>query len=218
MKNFSDEELHSALRLFNHANEISNYYQKNRFIWDIEHLLSQRRWIVFPYRGIRTIQEVKTFSLPNIFFSFYETKEIADDGLGRADCYIGLTYHNYLAMESFKSILRSSKIKKNQPSKHILIGLMQGIHKSWNINVEQKINIIFRKRDPEYEIFKQFHPSNITVDEIVKAIKESDLNLPMEYDEHEVLNAITIINVNKHTSVNTFDTDLRELLSIFKRL
>lgn len=216
MRKLSSAELAAAHRIFNHVDDVVNYYGP-KTLDEVELFVSENRWIMFPVLGINSLREGATSPVPNVFVSM-DGKDITDDGQGRATGYVGMTYHNVEAMAHLWDIFRHARTKGN-----VLIKAIHGLSDRWGVEAVHKISSDAPGSLPHYDLFRNQKPSKATLDTIKKSLEDSDQNLPRKGDickisGNPILWAVTIFTVEKHTDPSMFDTDMKEIFDIFLRL
>jgi hypothetical protein len=168
---------------------------------------------MFPVNGIDSLREGTVYPLPNVFIS--REDEIRDDGNGKLDCYAGVTYHNVDAMLSFRDLLKRRSTQ--------LINILSGFPDDWSVEVLRKTETDCPGSVPRYDIFRSFKPSSLAVNDIKKAINDSDNTLlrrgdPYPGSGNPVLWSVTIFSVCKEVTINSFDQDVKKAFDIFFRL
>lgn len=215
MRRLSSQELASAHRIYNHVDKIVNYYG-HKTLDEVAQFVSENRWIMFPVLGIDSLREGTTSPVPNIYVS--REDEIIDDGHGRTDGYVGLTYHNVEAMAHLWDILKYP-IKKGS----VLLREIKNLNDDWSVSVVHKISSDAPGSLPHYKTFRWQKPSNTSLDSIKQNLMDSDQALPRKGDictmsGNPILWAVTIFTIDKPTVPSSFDVDVKEIFDVFLKL
>ncbi len=214
MKKLTPDELDAACRIFRHVNQIAGQYYPRKTTQQIEGYVSANRWIMFPDKGIVSLKEGISIPYPNVYVSFHQD-EIIDNGNGQINGFAGLTYHNVLAMDWLKQILRS-------PSKSfIFLDILKSFGDEWEVGVWHKTKVDHLKTVPRYSVFETT-PLTVTAKDLQNTINESDNFLlyrgdPHPDDSHPVISDVTVFTVGKETEVGTFDDDIKMAFKLFMK-
>lgn len=218
MRKLSQSELESTHRIFNHVDEIVNYYG-HKTIDETALFVSTNRWIMFPVRGIESLREGTNLPVPNVFVGKGDPEEnIDDDGNGRMTGWIGLTFHNSAAMSHLDYILKRPRTKGT-----VFLRCVQGLSDDWSVDVTHKIKTGYEKSTPHYKVFRSLIPSKSSLDSIHQALIDSDQSLPGLGDVFEdnglgINGRITVFSLEKETNPGSFDRDVKEIFDIFLRM
>lgn len=216
MRKLNTDELSAACRIFRNVNLLAGQYYPRKTAQQIEGYVSMNRWIMFPDKGISSLKEGIEIPYPNVYTSFLDD-EIVDNGKGQVDGYIGLTYHNTMAMEWLKLILKSKHKSKK------FIDILKYFGQEWVISLSHKTKVGYKDTIPQYSEFYHTKPSEITAKELLKQINESD-NYLLHYGDpypdggDKVLWDITVFTIGKETEVGTFNDDVIEVFRLFLKV
>lgn len=215
MTRVSQAEYFAAYRIFNFADKINGGYYGQITLDRIYQLVSQNRWIVVPRKGIDTIDEAKSASVPNIYFSF---GEVIEDEKGRANCGIGITFHNDDAMEIIRATLKRKTLSES------FISILQKFDDTWDVCYWHKIGTHSPNSTPYYERSSEaYSPSGVTRQGLIDGLEQSDLNRPQRGDIYpgtgtEVLRSSSIFSIRKEITVADFDKNIKDLFDVFRVL
>lgn len=215
MSRLSADELKATHRIFNHVDQVVNYYG-HKTLDETAQYVSENKWIMFPASNITSLREGTTYPLPNVFVS-PDDEEISDDGDGRITGWIGFTYHNVEAMEALRAILRRPMSRGK-----VLLRELEILSDDWSVQSVHKIKTDSEKSTPKYSSVRSIAPSAVTIDAIGRAIDESDRTLPRKGDlyanQNPILWAVTTFSVERWTTPTIFDKDIRKAFDMFLRL
>jgi hypothetical protein len=213
MKRISQEEYSATHRIFNHVERLVGPYYGRKSIDQAMEYVSANRWIMFPVNGITSLRDGTVYPMPNVFI--YRDDELLDNGQGKMDGCIGVTYHNVEAMIAFRDML---KRKSTQ-----LLNILSGFSDDWSVEIQHKTKTDCVDSVPNYNTFRAFKPSGLTADIIRNAIDDSDSSLPEKGTPYcrtgnPILWSVTIFVVVKPVTVETFDADVKKIFDVFFRL
>ena len=215
MKHLSKAEDAAACRIFREVNRISNNYYGTKTDQEIHEYCSLNRWIMFPNKGIGSLAEGRSAPLPNVYISFGEDQEIKDNGEGKAEGYIGMTFNNGDAM---RGLLES--IFKRPQKRTAFIGWLNNLSSDWYAEISQKIKIHCLNFPPRWKIFDTFDDlSTITHTDIIHRVIDSNNNILQKGDDDDgvmVQGSVTTFNVSKDLTLQDFDTDVKESLTLLQ--
>ncbi len=210
MQRLSQDELQAAKRIYNRVNDLTNNYYGKKIAASVKDFVSSNRWIMFPVNNVTSLREGASHPVPNVFISFEDI--IVDNQCGQVNGWVGLTYNNSESMLWLHESLRPKK------AEHFL-KILSGLTSDWIVEISQKIKTNFQDNTPKYhQAVKPINASSATAEAIKTAIKNSDVQLPKrgdDYDSEPVLNAITMVSVLKETTVQTFDSDIKNVFELF---
>lgn len=213
MTRVSQAEYLAAYRIFNYVDKINGGYYGQITLDRIYKLVSQNRWIVIPRKGLDTIEEAKSAPVPNIYLSF---EEVIEDEKGRANCDVGITFHNVDAMVIIREALRRKTISER------LIGNLQKFDDTWDISFWHKISTHSPNSTPYYERSSDiFNPSGVIRQDLIEGLEQSDLNRPQRGDIYprtgtEVLGSSSIFSISKYITIADFDKNIINLCNVFR--
>lgn len=215
MKRLSQAELEATHRIYNHVDQVVNYYGP-KTLDEASEFVSENRWIMFPVLGVESLREGTGLPLPNVFLAM-EGEEISDNGSGQSSGYAGLTYNNTSSMAHLFDIFRRPRTKGS-----VLLRALQSLSDAWSVDVVHKIKTDSHKSTPQYEVFRSEAPSEVSLESLQNNIADSDRSLPQPGDTwkngNPILSAVTILSIEKEVVPDCFDKDMREIFNIFLRL
>lgn len=215
MTRVSQAEYLAAYRIFNYVDRINGGYYGQITLDRIYKLVSQNRWIVIPRKGLDTIEEAKTAPVPNIYLHF---EDVIKDERGKADCDVGITFHNVDAMLLIRDILRRKTLSET------LINNLKKFDDTWDISFWHKISTHTHNSTPYYERSSDiFSSSGITRQDLIDGLEHSDLTRPQKGDIYpktgtEVLGSASIFSVSKDITITDFDQNMINLCDVFRIL
>ncbi len=221
MTRITEDELVAALRIFNRTVDIiaqtHQGYHGRKNLGIIKNFLSSNRWIMFPIANVHSLREAVQLPVPNVFISFHDG-EFMDNGDGRAQACIGLSFNNEYAMDWLYELLERRNVAR-------FMGMLNSMDKSWRTEITQKIKLNHKDSAPIYQQQTEFPVETVSPKDIADALEESDNNLPRYHDEYDengisgtILNAISIVAVYKYTDVSNFDRDVQQIFDLFFRV
>jgi len=213
MKLLTPDELIVALRIFNRVVGIvekqNQNYHKKKILGEIKDFVSRNRWIMFPVGNILSLREGVDSPTPNIYMSFHN--DIQDDGMGRVNGWIGLTFGNNGAMQWLEQLLS----KKNV---YNFMAILNSLNKDWSVEITQKIKTNYFEATPNYEPYITFKAADVTAGEIKSNIIKSNKTLPLIGVDHKtgpVIAASTIVTAWKETTELKCDDDVENAFKLF---
>lgn len=225
MKQISFDELTASLRIFNHVSDTVNRhlvdtsrtpsYYAQKALNEIRDMISANRWIMFPDVHFSTLREAASAPVPNVYVAF-NRNIIEDDGQGKVNGVIGLSFNNSGAMDWLWQLFR------RRSNTQAFMNILNVLDVDWKFEVSQKIKLNHQDSAPIYEQQNEFPAASVTALEIQSSIESSDANLPQHEDDYNdlgiVLNAITMAGVFKYTNVASFDEDVKKIFDLFFRI
>jgi hypothetical protein len=215
MRAISQEEYEAAHRIFNHVEEVVGPYYGHKTLDEVMGFISQNRWIMFPVNSVTSLREGTMFPMPNVFIAS-DTDEIHDDGTGRTNGFMGVTYHNVEAMLIFRDMLRRRR-------NNLLVSVFTSFPEDWAVEIQHKTKADHDKAVPIYDVYESYAPSEITAELLSQTLEDSDLHL-LQYGDiypktgNPVIWSISISVVSKDTSIALFDDDIQLVFQRFFQL
>ena len=210
MKRLTESEVEATHRIFNHVDNISEAYYGKKTQNQAKKFVSQNRWIMFPVHNVTSLREGTMFPAPNVYVSF-DGEEVADDGDGRVNGWVGVTYNNTESMTWLGEVLKYKNASLFTES-------IQSLGPNWIAFVEQKIKTNYQDNTPIYKTIKKFDAESVTALDIQNAIKLSNGHLLRPGDDYEgepVLWCVTVFSVCRHVSEATFDQEVKVAFDFF---
>ena len=213
MKRLTNDENDAVHRIFNHVdNKCGNYHGQKTFD-EAKGFASRNKWIMFPEKSILSKIEGIIAPYPNIYI--YLGDEIIDDGNGKFEGNIGVTYGNEYSIESFKKVL-----KRNPDDLMVPINSL-----NWTVSITHKIKTEFGNNTPHYVDLINFDSLTVTAKDIEDAITDSDNRLLRKgefFDNgdgpEEVIKCVTVLSVSTSTDYDHCDEDITKAFSLFKKI
>jgi hypothetical protein len=213
MTRISQEEYEAVHRIFNYVEGLVGPYYGSKTIDETMELVSNNRWIMFPVKNVTSLREGVEYPTPNVFLAA-DAEEINDNGTGKISGNIGVTYHNVMSM----AVLREKL--KWKASKESLLQIVKGIPEDWNVEIVHKTKTDTNESTPQYDIFKSFKPSEVTMELLRSTIYDSDTHLLVKDDIYPktgtpVLWSVTVLVVSKPVTLESFDIDAKQVFKVF---
>lgn len=214
-RRLTQDEFSATHRIFSHVETLVGPYYGWRPLNETMKYVSSNKWIMFPDKGIDSLREGTELPVPNIFLSFEDMVE--DDGNGRANGWMGVTYNNVDAMVGLRDLLRR-KMKSRA-----LTSLLSGLGRGWSIEIQHKTSTDCPDSAPHYSTVQAFPPSGVTTTLLRKAIATGDAsNLrrgdPYPPTGNPVMWEVTIFAAQRKTTVADFDAHMRECFDLFQNM
>ncbi len=215
MKQLSIDEIEATNRIFTRYNKTNGNYYGHKVKDETKRYASRNRWIMFPANIIDSLREGTEMPLPNVYMHTGDD-EIRDDGNGRLEGLVGITYGNNPAMDWVRVILKSQK--KSQ----VFLNLITGMGADWNVSPYHKIHTSYWQSTPIYEKGKSEPANQVTVSSIKANLNNSDNNRrkPGTFmdDGDEVISCVTTLTAEKYVTPDTFDQDIKDVFNLFLKL
>jgi len=217
MTRLTQDELKATQRIFNHVNDLCGNYFGRKTFGEIRLFVSLNRWIMFPVFNVGSLKEGASYPAPNIYVAF--RNGIVDDGNGRADSWVGVTYNNKESMLWLDTVLKVN----NAP---FFINTINALDSDWKISIDQKTKTTFKDNTPEYRTIDSFEAKSVTVDDIKTGITKSNSMLFQPGDDYpfpdghfeEVIGCVSTFNVSIWSTADTFDRYSKEAFDLFMRI
>jgi hypothetical protein len=217
MHRISNDEYAAAHRIYSHAESLVHYYgPKTRH--QVEGYVSENRWVMFPESHIESLRAGATLPIPNVFLSFAD--EIVDNGSGKVDGWMGLTYHNVEAMQGLMGGIMKRAQKRDR-----FINLLKNMGDDWMIEIQNKTMTDCPFTTPKYRTApeRRIKPSAVDAAFIQKAVADSDHHLLRRGDPYPdtgnpVIWDVSIFVALKPTTAATFDEDFKTVFGLFQNV
>lgn len=210
MKRLAQSELDATYRIFSHVNQLVGGYYGHKTRQKIEKFASRNRWIMFPVYNADSLREGTGLPVPNIYVSFDD--EIQDDGSGRADSWIGVSYGNSNAMLWLRDILRRKKRASS------FIGLVNSMGSDWEVNTIHKIHTNYWGSTPIYKKVNGVLADVATITGIQQGISDGDkcrMKPGTLLDGDQVTSCVTTLSIEGEATPESFDQDIKNLFAFF---
>lgn len=208
-------EYEAAYRIFCHVNAINGGYREGITLDQIKDFVSHNKWIVIPRWGVSSIDEAKNAPFPNVYIHFEDL--IEDNGMGKANCRIGITYNNKEAMLDVRHKLRKRALRT------YFIKNLQTLDETWDITIEHKITVKGTHFYPHYDKYVTFKPSTVSIPFLRASLDESDRSILRRGDIYpktgtEVSNSNVVLIISKGVTIKDFDDSIRAIFGVFRGL